>query len=104
MAEAVPAFRGSGTSASIIGTTNPLGNEEPEMLDPTWIAAGAETAVAVENGVMMIGKHKPKDSGPTPAPTVAFQGLSNEALITAAFILAVALLASALIIHHGLVA
>jgi hypothetical protein len=69
------------------------------MLDPTWLAAGAETAVAAETGVMMFGNRKSKDN--SAASAAVAQGLSNEALIMSAFIVAVALLASALIIHHG---
>jgi hypothetical protein len=76
------------------------------MFDPTWLAAGAETAVAAETGVMMFGNRKSKDSGPAsaPVPAVPFQGVTSEALIMSALIIAVALLAGALIIHHGLVA
>jgi hypothetical protein len=74
------------------------------VFDPTWLTAAAESAVATETGVMMIGNRKSKDSTPAMAPVMAAQGIAREDLMTAAFIIAFALLVGAVIIHHGLVA
>lgn len=76
------------------------------MLDPVWVTAGADLAIAAENGATMIGKRKPKDSEPSepPEPTVVIQpGITSEAIIMSAVILALAVLLAAGMIHHGLV-
>ena len=78
------------------------------MFDPNWVVAGAETAVAIETGALMIGNRKPKDTGPSPASAVVIQGVTNETLIMAALIIAAALMlglvAHAMILNHGVVA
>jgi hypothetical protein len=74
------------------------------VFDPNWLAAAAESAVATETGVMMIGNRKSKDSVPATTPAVSAQAITREDLMTAAFIIAFAVLVGAVIIHHGLAA
>jgi hypothetical protein len=90
-----------------MGITGNLGNEETMMLNPDWLTAGADMAIVAENGVAMFrSKDKDKDNKPpTSTATVpTIQGVSSGAMIAAAVILALAMLGSAMIIHHGLVA
>jgi hypothetical protein len=73
---------------------------------PEIIIAAAETAVAVEGGVSMFGNGK-KDgqaAAPPAAPTVVVNGLSKQDFLIGICILALALLAMGVIIHHGLTA
>ncbi len=77
------------------------------MLDPSWVTAGADLAIAAENGVMMIGKRKSKDNEPEQLSELAAAvqlGITNQALIVSAVIVALAMLLAAGVIHHGLVA
>jgi hypothetical protein len=79
------------------------------MISPEWIEAAADLAAAVEKGVAMRNR-KPVEIPTAPAgPTVVVDGISKEDFIKAAMILAAAvlglaaaMLASALIVHHGL--
>ena len=85
------------------------------MINPEWIEAAADLASAVEKGVAMRGNRKPAEPAvaaavPTPV-NFTFNGLSGEdwmkgilIMAGAVLVLAAAMLASAAIIHHGLVA
>jgi hypothetical protein len=77
------------------------------MLDPSWVTAGADLTIAAESGVMMIGKRKSRDNEPEqPSVPVAIlqPGITNQALIVSAMIVALAILLAAGVVHHGLVA
>lgn len=74
------------------------------MLGPLWITAGADLAIAAENGVTMIGNRKSKDTDRGQPSPPARPGVTSEAVIISAVILALAMLLAAGVIHHGLVA
>ncbi len=100
-----PFFRPVGHSGQYHWDHQPLGQQgDPRMIDPNWIAAGAGVASAAANGVTMLRKSGDKAAPQPPAPAVLIRGVTSEALIMSALIIALALLAGALIIHHGLVA
>jgi hypothetical protein len=70
------------------------------MVDPAWIEAAAASVAAAEGGVTMFNSKK---AASTPAgPTVAVGGISGSEFMLGMFILALAVLGAALIIHHGL--
>ena len=76
------------------------------FLSPEWLSAGADVAIAAETGVTMFNKSK--DAPPPTMPEAAAVGrpvISLDALLEFAefVILAAAVVAAALIIHHGLV-
>jgi hypothetical protein len=71
--------------------------------DPAWVSAGAETVLAVETGVGMFSNKKQKGKDEAPA-AAAVRPVSSDAVVMFAgfVILAMAMMASAIIIHHGL--
>jgi hypothetical protein len=73
------------------------------MPDPAWLSAAAETAAAVEGGVTMFNKKAGAKAAPA-APTVVVSGMTGTEFLIGVFILAIAMLGAALIVHHGLVA
>ena len=77
------------------------------MLDPAWVTAGADLAIATEKGVAMIGKCRSKSSESDQAAehvAIPQQVIPGQALIVSALIIAAAMLLAAGIIHHGLAA
>jgi hypothetical protein len=73
------------------------------MFDPAWLSAAAETAAVVEGGVTMFNKKAGAKAAPT-APTVVVSGMTRTEFLIGVFILAIAMLGAALIVHYGLVA
>jgi hypothetical protein len=82
------------------------------MVNPEWFDAAAATAAAVEGGVATFSR-KPGDKAVTPAlatpapvaaPTVVVSGISGQDFLLGMLILAAAVLAAALVLHHGLTA
>ena len=77
--------------------------------DPVWLSAGAEIAIAAETGVAVFGKpgKKANDEPAAPAaPAVPVHAVSFDTVLMFAglMLLAMVMLASAFIIHHGLTA
>jgi hypothetical protein len=76
------------------------------MFNPEWIDAAADVAAAVEKGVAMRNR-KQAEAAATPAPpppTVMANGITGAECLLGMFLLAVAVLGAAFIIHHGLTA
>jgi hypothetical protein len=74
--------------------------------DPAAIEAAGTVALAAETGAAMLGKGKkrvPAPAAPTPV-NATINGITGQDLLIAVAILALAIIAAALIIHHGLVA
>jgi hypothetical protein len=78
------------------------------LTNPAWLSAGAELAIAAETGVAVFSKKANDEvpAAPAPAPTAAVSAVSLDALLMFAGLvaLAMAILASAVIVHHGLTA
>jgi hypothetical protein len=75
------------------------------MFDPAWLSAAAETVTAVESGVSVFHKKTAERPTATPAaPTVVVRGMTGQEFLIGMIILAIAVLAAALIMHHGLIA
>lgn len=74
--------------------------------DPAWLSAGAEIAVAAETGVTMFGKSGKKPNDEPAAAAAAVPAASWDAILMFAglMVLGMAILASAVIVHHGLTA
>jgi hypothetical protein len=72
------------------------------VLSPEWIAAGAELALATEQGAVMIGRKRKVDE--TPAATArSTAGLTiAEAIVISAAILSLAAIAAAALLRSPL--
>jgi hypothetical protein len=82
-------------------------------IDPAWFEAAATGIVAAEGVPMHMHKKKAEAAAATgpAAPTVVMNGISGQDFLMgvlmmtgAMLVLAVAMLASAAVIHHGLTA
>ena len=71
------------------------------MTDPLWFEAAATMLLAAETGV---GMHIKKAATAPASPTMVMNGISGQDFLIGMFILALAMLGAALIIHHGLTA
>ena len=73
-------------------------------VNPLWVDAAGTAMLAVESGVAMLNR-KPAEKTAAAASTpvnVVVQGISGQEFLMGMFILALAMLGAALIIHHGL--
>lgn len=67
------------------------------------VTAAASSAVAIENGVAMLGK-KPPEKLPQPSALAVPAGISGAEFLAGMMLVAFALLGAAVIIRSGLVA
>ncbi len=72
-------------------------------VDPLWIEAAGTGILAAETGVSMIHNKKTASTAPPPS-TVVENGITGAEYLFGMFLLALAMLGAALIIHHGLTA
>jgi hypothetical protein len=71
--------------------------------DPAAIEAAGTVILAAETGVAMAFSSKKTASTPA-GPTVVVNGITGAEYLLGMFLLALAMLGAAVIIHHGLVA
>jgi hypothetical protein len=75
-------------------------------VNPLWVDAVGTAMLAAESGVAMLNR-KSAEKTATAAPTpvnVVVQGITGQEYLIGMFLLALAMLGAALIIHHGLTA
>jgi hypothetical protein len=73
-------------------------------VNPLWVDAVGTAILAGETGVTML-KKKPAEKTATAASTpvnVEVQGITGQEYLIGMFLLALAMIGAALIIHHGL--
>ena len=74
------------------------------MFNPEWIEAAADVVAAIEKGVSMRSRKQPEATAAPPPPTVVVNGITGAEYLLGVFLLALAVLGAAVIIHHGLTA
>jgi hypothetical protein len=78
------------------------------MFNPEWIEAAADAAAVVEKGVAVRSRKHAEAAATSPAalspPTVVMNGITGAEYLFGAFVLALAMLGAAIIIHQGLTA
>jgi hypothetical protein len=78
------------------------------MFNPEWIEAAADAAAVVEKGVAMRSRKQAEAAATPPAalppPTVVVNSITGAEYLFGMFVLALAMLGAAVIIHHGLTA